>query len=79
MYRILWRILNYCLFLATELTEVKKGSDIQADLNTKYLCHSNKSITAGKVSVLLSNVTIEAYITNDTLSKKGKYFWRVTT
>ncbi|KAL7983855.1 hypothetical protein Chor_000731 [Crotalus horridus] len=53
-----------------ELTEVKKGSDIQADLNTKYLCHSSKSITAGKVSVLLSNVAVEAYITNDTLSKE---------
>ncbi|KAM3836985.1 lysosome-associated membrane glycoprotein 1 [Vipera latastei] len=53
-----------------ELTEVKNGSDIQAVLNTKYLCHSNKSITGGKVSVLLSNVAIEAYITNDTLSKK---------
>ncbi|XP_058041976.1 lysosome-associated membrane glycoprotein 1 [Ahaetulla prasina] len=53
-----------------ELIEVKKGTDIQADLNTKYLCHNNKSITAGNVSVLLSNVSIEAYVTNDTLSKK---------
>ncbi|ETE73400.1 Lysosome-associated membrane glycoprotein 1 [Ophiophagus hannah] len=53
-----------------ELTEVKKGTDIQADLNTKYLCHSNNSITAGKVFVVLSNVAVEAYVTNDTLSKK---------
>ncbi|XP_026522516.1 lysosome-associated membrane glycoprotein 1 [Notechis scutatus] len=53
-----------------ELTEVKKGTDIQADLNTKYLCHSNNSITAGKVFVLLSNVAVEAYVTNNTLSKK---------
>ncbi|KAM6447360.1 lysosome-associated membrane glycoprotein 1 [Liasis olivaceus] len=56
--------------LSGEVTEVKKGSDIQADLNTKYLCHSNKLITMGNVSVLLSNVVIEAYITNDTISKK---------
>uniref|UniRef100_A0A8C5RRR8 Lysosome-associated membrane glycoprotein 1 n=1 Tax=Laticauda laticaudata TaxID=8630 RepID=A0A8C5RRR8_LATLA len=53
-----------------ELTGVKKGTDIQADLNTKYLCHSNNSITAGKVFVLLSNVAVEAYVTNNTLSKK---------
>ncbi|KAG8137536.1 hypothetical protein E2320_004775 [Naja naja] len=53
-----------------ELTEVKKGTDIQADLNTLYLCHSNNAITAGKVFVLLSNVSVEAYVTNDTLSKK---------
>uniref|UniRef100_A0A8C6YG65 Lysosome-associated membrane glycoprotein 1 n=1 Tax=Naja naja TaxID=35670 RepID=A0A8C6YG65_NAJNA len=44
-----------------ELTEVKKGTDIQADLNTLYLCHSNNAITAGKVFVLLSNVSVEAY------------------
>lgn len=53
-----------------ERTEVKKGTDIQAELNTKYLCNSSKAITAGEVSVLLSNVTIEAYVTNGTLSKK---------
>ncbi|XP_063160953.1 lysosome-associated membrane glycoprotein 1 [Candoia aspera] len=53
-----------------ELTEVKNGSDIQADLNTKYLCHSNKSVTAGSVSVVLSKAAIEAYIANGTISKK---------
>ncbi|XP_026563158.1 lysosome-associated membrane glycoprotein 1 [Pseudonaja textilis] len=53
-----------------EVTEVKNGTDIQADLNTKYLCHSNNSITAGKVFVVLSNVAVEAYVTNNTLSKK---------
>uniref|UniRef100_A0A7N5KEW7 Lysosome-associated membrane glycoprotein 1 n=1 Tax=Ailuropoda melanoleuca TaxID=9646 RepID=A0A7N5KEW7_AILME len=53
-----------------ELTEVKKGSDIQANLNTKYLCHSNNTITTGNVSVVLSNVVIEAYVTNSTISKK---------
>uniref|UniRef100_A0A7N5J9I8 Lysosome-associated membrane glycoprotein 1 n=1 Tax=Ailuropoda melanoleuca TaxID=9646 RepID=A0A7N5J9I8_AILME len=53
-----------------ELTTTTKVTDIQADLNTKYLCHSNKSITAEKVSVLLSNIAIEAYVTNNTLSKK---------
>ncbi|XP_013914448.1 PREDICTED: lysosome-associated membrane glycoprotein 1 [Thamnophis sirtalis] len=53
-----------------ELPEVKHGTDIQADLNTKYVCHSNKSITVEKVSVLLSDVSVEAYVTNDTLSKK---------
>ncbi|XP_034274977.1 lysosome-associated membrane glycoprotein 1 [Pantherophis guttatus] len=53
-----------------ELTEEMERTDIQADLNTKYMCHSNKSITAEKVSVFLSNVAIEAYVTNGTLSKK---------
>ncbi|XP_070607235.1 lysosome-associated membrane glycoprotein 1 [Erythrolamprus reginae] len=53
-----------------ELNATKKGTDIQAELNTKYMCHSNQAITAEKVSVVLSNVAIEAYVTNGTLSTK---------
>uniref|UniRef100_A0A7N5JTW3 Lysosome-associated membrane glycoprotein 1 n=1 Tax=Ailuropoda melanoleuca TaxID=9646 RepID=A0A7N5JTW3_AILME len=51
-----------------ELKEETRRSGIQADLNTRYLCKSSRSITMQNMSILISNVVIEAYIVNGTIS-----------
>ncbi|XP_034970810.1 lysosome-associated membrane glycoprotein 1 [Zootoca vivipara] len=55
----------------TGARSVSKETDIQAHLKTTYTCHSNNTIIGMKnVTVLLSNVTLEAYLPNNTFSGK---------
>ncbi|KAH0624555.1 hypothetical protein JD844_032162 [Phrynosoma platyrhinos] len=50
--------------------EASKAADIQAELNTTYRCHSIHRINMINVTVLFSNVTLEAYLPNNAFSKK---------
>ncbi|XP_053163136.1 lysosome-associated membrane glycoprotein 1 [Hemicordylus capensis] len=52
------------------IKEVTAKTDIQANLNTKYKCVSSEQINMTDVSILLSNVTLEAYLVNNTFSLK---------
>ncbi|XP_053240353.1 lysosome-associated membrane glycoprotein 1 [Podarcis raffonei] len=55
----------------TGARNVSKDTDIRAGLRTTYTCHSNNTIISMKnVTVLLSNVTLEAYLVNNTFSGK---------
>nr|XP_060625632.1 lysosome-associated membrane glycoprotein 1 [Anolis sagrei ordinatus] len=49
--------------------EVSRVGDIQANINTAYRCRNNHRINMTNVSVLFSNVTLEAYLPNNTFSK----------
>ncbi|KAJ7319768.1 hypothetical protein JRQ81_019279 [Phrynocephalus forsythii] len=50
--------------------EVNSTTDIKAALNTTYSCHNKNAISMTNVTVLFSNVTLEAYLTGNTFSKK---------
>ncbi|NWU38788.1 LAMP1 protein, partial [Hylia prasina] len=47
---------------------VSHKSVIQAHMGTKYRCINSKHIDMKNVNVTFSNVTLEAYLTNGTLS-----------
>ncbi|XP_042312276.1 lysosome-associated membrane glycoprotein 1 [Sceloporus undulatus] len=49
--------------------EASKAAGIQAELNTTYRCHNIHRINMQNVTVLFSNVTLEAYLPNNTFSK----------
>ncbi|XP_061482673.1 lysosome-associated membrane glycoprotein 1 [Rhineura floridana] len=53
---------------AAGVREVAKDTDIRAALNTVYTCHNKNTINMGNVTVLLSNVTLEAYLANNNFS-----------
>lgn len=46
------------------------GTDIRASLNTTFRCTSKDRINMANVVIFLSNVTLEAYLANNTLSPK---------
>ncbi|XP_006017310.1 lysosome-associated membrane glycoprotein 1 isoform X2 [Alligator sinensis] len=48
--------------------EVSQKTDIQANLGTRYQCISTDQVNMKNVNVTLSNVTLEAYLVNNTLS-----------
>uniref|UniRef100_A0A7M4G1U2 Lysosome-associated membrane glycoprotein 1 n=1 Tax=Crocodylus porosus TaxID=8502 RepID=A0A7M4G1U2_CROPO len=48
--------------------EVSQKTDIQANLGTRYRCISTDQVNMKNVNVTLSNVTLEAYLVNNTLS-----------
>ncbi|NXG59000.1 LAMP1 protein, partial [Hemiprocne comata] len=48
--------------------KVSHKTTIQADMGTKYRCIHSKYINMKNVNITLSNVTLEAYLTNGTLS-----------
>ncbi|XP_033003617.1 lysosome-associated membrane glycoprotein 1 [Lacerta agilis] len=54
----------------TGARDVSKETDIRADLKTTYTCHSKNTISMKNVTVVLSNVTLEAYLVNNTFSGK---------
>ncbi|KFQ10055.1 Lysosome-associated membrane glycoprotein 1, partial [Leptosomus discolor] len=59
------------LFHNSTAGEVKKISHktiIQAHMGTKYRCISSKQVNMKNVNITFSNVTLEAYVTNGTLS-----------
>uniref|UniRef100_A0A8C8VFB8 Lysosome-associated membrane glycoprotein 1 n=1 Tax=Pelusios castaneus TaxID=367368 RepID=A0A8C8VFB8_9SAUR len=49
--------------------EVSQKPNIQADMDTRYKCFSTSHIDTLNVTITLSNVTLEAYVLNNTLSK----------
>ncbi|NXR16530.1 LAMP1 protein, partial [Cinclus mexicanus] len=53
---------------AGDMKTVSHKSIIQADMGTKYRCINSKHINMKNVNVTFSNVTLEAYLTNGTLS-----------
>ncbi|NXT98198.1 LAMP1 protein, partial [Buphagus erythrorhynchus] len=53
---------------AGEMKTVSHKSIIQAHMGTKYRCINSKHINMKNVNVTFSNVTLEAYLTNGTLS-----------
>ncbi|XP_067419759.1 lysosome-associated membrane glycoprotein 1 [Emydura macquarii macquarii] len=48
---------------------VSHKTDIQAKMDTRYRCFSTSQINMSNVIITLSNVTLEAYLVNNTLSK----------
>lgn len=65
---------NKCKCSVTGTMEVSQKTDIQANLGTRYRCISTDQVNMKNVNVTLSNVTLEAYLVNNTLSVNGKYF-----
>lgn len=62
------------MYLFTEgVKTVSHKSIIQAHVGTKYRCIHSKHINMKSVNVTFSNVTLEAYLTNGTLSVNSKY------
>ncbi|XP_032908258.1 lysosome-associated membrane glycoprotein 1 [Catharus ustulatus] len=53
---------------AGDVKTVSHKSIIQAQMGTKYRCINSKHINMKNVNVTFSNVTLEAYLTNGTLS-----------
>ncbi|NXA40645.1 LAMP1 protein, partial [Eudromia elegans] len=51
-----------------KVVKVLYKSDIRADMDTKYRCVHSKHISMKNVNITFSNVTLEAYMTNGTLS-----------
>ncbi|NWY06737.1 LAMP1 protein, partial [Nothoprocta ornata] len=51
-----------------KVMKVLHKSDIQADMGTKYRCVNSKHISMKNVNITFSNVTLEAYVANGTLS-----------
>ncbi|XP_068950183.1 lysosome-associated membrane glycoprotein 1 [Petaurus breviceps papuanus] len=49
---------------------VESKTDIQADIDKKYRCISSNQITMNNVTVTLSDVTIQAYLSNNNFSKE---------
>ncbi|XP_074048188.1 lysosome-associated membrane glycoprotein 1 [Macrotis lagotis] len=49
---------------------VESKTNIQADIDKKYRCVSSSQITMNNVTVTLSDVTIQAYISNNNFSKE---------
>lgn len=54
----------------SEESSVKSKTDIQADIHKKYRCVSSNRITMSNVTIVLSDVTIQAYLSNNTFSKE---------
>uniref|UniRef100_A0ABM5FZ87 Lysosome-associated membrane glycoprotein 1 n=1 Tax=Pogona vitticeps TaxID=103695 RepID=A0ABM5FZ87_9SAUR len=48
--------------------EASNATDIKAALNTRYRCLNKNTISMANVTVLFSNVTLEAYLTRNTFS-----------
>ncbi|XP_010180775.1 PREDICTED: lysosome-associated membrane glycoprotein 1, partial [Mesitornis unicolor] len=53
---------------AGEIKKVSSKNIFEANLGTKYRCISSKHVNMKNVNVTFSNVTLEAYLTNGTLS-----------
>ncbi|NWH68346.1 LAMP1 protein, partial [Geococcyx californianus] len=53
---------------AEGLKRVSHKNILQADVGTKYRCINSKHVNMKNVNITFSNVTLEAYITNGTLS-----------
>ncbi|KFP71218.1 Lysosome-associated membrane glycoprotein 1, partial [Acanthisitta chloris] len=53
---------------AGDVKKVSHKSNIQANMGTRYRCITSKHISTRSVNITLSNVTLEAYLTNGTLS-----------
>ncbi|XP_044284572.1 lysosome-associated membrane glycoprotein 1 isoform X2 [Varanus komodoensis] len=51
------------------MEEATKETDIKAHLDTRFMCHNKHMIHMRNVTVRLSNVTLEAYLPNNTFSK----------
>uniref|UniRef100_A0A8B9Q738 Lysosome-associated membrane glycoprotein 1 n=1 Tax=Apteryx owenii TaxID=8824 RepID=A0A8B9Q738_APTOW len=51
-----------------KVMKVSHKSDIQADMGTKYRCVNSKHINMKNVNITFSNVTLEAYVANGTVS-----------
>ncbi|XP_062457660.1 lysosome-associated membrane glycoprotein 1 isoform X2 [Rhea pennata] len=51
-----------------KVVKVSHKSDIQADMGTKYRCINSKHVNMKNVNITFSNVTLEAYIANGTVS-----------
>nr|XP_006139002.1 lysosome-associated membrane glycoprotein 1 [Pelodiscus sinensis] len=49
--------------------EVSQKTDILAEIDTRYRCFSTNQINMLNVTITLSNVTLQAYLMNHTLSK----------
>ncbi|CAM2096487.1 lysosome-associated membrane glycoprotein 1 [Caretta caretta] len=52
-----------------ETKEVSQKPNIRADLDTRYRCFSTNQINMLNVTITLSNVTLQAYLVNHTLSR----------
>ncbi|XP_044526445.1 lysosome-associated membrane glycoprotein 1 [Gracilinanus agilis] len=55
---------------ASKDLSVKSKTDIQADIDKKYRCMSGNQITMSNVIITLSDVTIQAYLSNNNFSKE---------
>ncbi|NXE52523.1 LAMP1 protein, partial [Casuarius casuarius] len=65
---------KYCYILTQynpltgKVMKVSHKSDIRADMGTKYRCVNSKHINMKNVNITFSNVTLEAYVANGTVS-----------
>ncbi|XP_020820814.1 lysosome-associated membrane glycoprotein 1 [Phascolarctos cinereus] len=55
---------------SSEEVSVESKTDIQADIDKKYRCISSNQITMNNVTVTFSDVTIQAYLSNNSFSKE---------
>ncbi|XP_036610369.1 lysosome-associated membrane glycoprotein 1 [Trichosurus vulpecula] len=55
---------------SSEEMSVESKTDIQADIDKKYRCISSDRITMNNVTVTLSDVTIQAYLSQNNFSKE---------
>lgn len=64
---------NAMYLFTGDVKTVSHKSIMQAQMGTKYRCIHSKRINMKSVNVTFSNVTLEAYLTNGTLSVNSKY------
>lgn len=62
-----------CLFVGP-ISIVVKGTMHPVQLNNVFVCHNTASFEAENVTQIFWNVTVQAFVQNGTISKKGEYF-----
>lgn len=62
-----------CLFVGP-VTIVVKDTMRPVQLNNVFVCHSADFLEAENVTQIFWNVTVQAFVQNGTISKKGKLF-----
>lgn len=66
-------MLMQCNLFTGEVKRTSYKTIIQAYMGTKYRCMNSKHVNMKNVNITFSNVTLEAYITNGTLSINSRY------
>lgn len=62
-----------CLFVGP-VTVLMKDPAGPVQLNTVFVCHNSFVIEAENITQIFWNVTVQAFVQNGTVSKKGEHF-----
>lgn len=71
---VLHKALKYlCLFVGP-VTIVVKDTMQPVQLNNVFVCHNADFLEAESVTQIFWNVTVQAFVQNGTIGKKGEHF-----